>query len=72
MFDMSKISLLPKIISSFKERHSDVMDYLNQIHHNIKPGSIVHITIKHVDDIPYTLTTTISQQDIDDINSVTK
>jgi hypothetical protein len=72
MFDRSKISLLPKIISSFKARHSDVIEFLEEIHHNIKPGSEVIITIKHADDIPYTLTTTISQEDIDDINSVTK
>lgn len=72
MFDRSKISLLPKIISSFKARHSDVIEFLEEIHHNIKPDSVINVTIKHADDIPYTFTTTISQEDIDDINSVTK
>ena len=75
MFDRSKISLLPKIISSFKARHSDVIEFLNTIHHNIKPGSEVIITIKHPDSEPtdfYCMSTIVTQEDLDDINSVTK
>jgi hypothetical protein len=71
---MSKISLLPKVIALFKARHSDVIEFLEEIHHNIKPGSKITITIDHPDNdtTNFYLETIITQEDIDDINSVTK